>query len=245
MELKVDFVDPLAVSYGNMFDLCYIKIKNPYLFVSKESGVRLSSDYESLNEAFPKLVSKDIDYRQIDSLAKQCFYVFLAFILLFLVMKFLLLGSISDIWVLHFACQMVLYLHIYQIYMPANAITFVIEFKKLIEFDWLNPVKYYTWSQDQKFRLSDWLMGIERLPFDNDDQTYSIIDELQIYVFAVLIYLFIYFTTLALRYIFFCSRKLRHFFRDHAEAMNKKVLYNWVIRLICVIYVQLCITNFH
>lgn len=108
----------------------------------------MASDYETMNEAFPKQVSKDIDYNQIDSMAKQCFYIFLAFILLILALKFILLGSINELWILLYACQMVLYLHIYEVYMPANAFAFLIEFKKLIEFDWLNPVKYYTWTHD-------------------------------------------------------------------------------------------------
>lgn len=54
MKIKIDFEDPLLVSYGSMFDLCYIKIKNPHLFVSKDTGVRLAADFETMSEIFPK-----------------------------------------------------------------------------------------------------------------------------------------------------------------------------------------------
>jgi hypothetical protein len=84
-------------------------------------------------------------------------------------MKFMSMGSISDGWVLQFACQMVLYTHIYEVYMPANAITFMAEFKKLVEFDWLNPIKYYIWVSGQKFRISDAIQGTVALHFDNED----------------------------------------------------------------------------
>jgi hypothetical protein len=245
MTLQLKFKDPLLVSYGNMFDLCYIKIKNPHLFVTKATGDRLPADYETLNDIFPKQVSKDVDFNAIDIMSKQCFYVFLAFTILFLVSKLFLMGSILDCWVLIYACQMVMYLNIYKVYMPANVMTFLVEFKKLIEFDWLNPIKYYTWFKDNKFRLSDYLSGTEPLPFDNEDQTFSIIDELQFYVLLIMLFAFVSLFMWMCRYSIFWSRRTRHWFRDSLQLVNETVFFNWTIRFITVMYIQLCITNFN
>ena len=71
---------------------------------------------------------------------------------------------------------MIINLNIYEVYIPANATIFLASFTKVIDFDWLNPFRYYQWFIDPKFRVSDWLAGEERLPFDNEDQTYSIVD---------------------------------------------------------------------
>jgi hypothetical protein len=155
------------------------------------------------------------------------------------------MGSIADCWVLLYACQMVMYLNIYKVYMPANVMTFLVEFKKLIEFDWLNPIKYYTWFKDNKFRLSDYLSGTEPLPFDNEDQTYSIIDELQFYVLLIMLFAFVCIIMWMCRHSIFWSRRTRHWFRDSLQVVKQTVFFNWTIRFITVMYMQLCITNFN
>ena len=38
LEIQMNFTDPLAISKGNLLDQVVVKVKNPSLFVSKESG---------------------------------------------------------------------------------------------------------------------------------------------------------------------------------------------------------------
>jgi len=144
-----------------------------------------------------------------------------------------------------YAVQLVLYIHIYDVYMPANTMTFITELKKLFEFDFINPIKYHAWIHNKYFRISDLLMGSESILFDSEDQMYNIVDELQLYIMIVLFYIILISILLTLRHIICCSKSTRHFFRDKIWKINKRVMYNWTIRLVMVMYIQLCISSFN
>lgn len=70
MNLKLDFEDPTAASTGKTLDQFYIKIKNPKLFVSLESGESMSSDFETMSDLIPQQVGKDVDYPALVIMAK-------------------------------------------------------------------------------------------------------------------------------------------------------------------------------
>jgi len=214
LKLRFVFEDPLKVTYGNIFDLGYMEIKNPFLFVSDSTGERLSDQVETMVKVFPKQVSKDVDWQVISSVIKQIFYVFLAITVLFLAFKRHLMGSISDIWVLLYACQMVLYINIYDVYMPANAQEFITSFRRLVEFDWLNPVKYYITFWDRNFRLSDYLSGTGPQPFDTEDQSFNILEELQFYAILTVITISIIIILGIIRTVIICSESKRQWASD-------------------------------
>lgn len=119
------FDDPSTVSNGKMFDVFYIKVKNPHLFVSKATGERMPADFETLNDVLPRQVPKGVDVPALLGLAQQSFFVLLALLIVLIVFKlFYRNKSFEDCWILLFATQMVVYLEMVEIPLPANANVF-------------------------------------------------------------------------------------------------------------------------
>ena len=56
-------------------------------------------------------------------------------------MQIILKGSIDDIWALFLMLQLLAYMSVYEIPIPAVVEIYVIEFRKMIKFDILKPDK--------------------------------------------------------------------------------------------------------
>lgn len=136
----MDFDNPYSVSYTKEYDMAYVKIKNPHLFVANWTGSTLPGDFKMLSNFIPKQISKDIDLNYIEFLTDQTTYVLLSLLLIFFIVKLFLAGPIRELWILVYACQLVIFTGIYDVYMPVNLILFFEKLRKIVDFHWLNPV---------------------------------------------------------------------------------------------------------
>jgi len=73
--------------------------------------------------------------------------------------QFWLKGALSNLWVLFYSLQIVCYLSIYSIKMPANAEIYIIEITKIIEFEFFNIENLIVEFIDPEFKLFDFILG--------------------------------------------------------------------------------------
>lgn len=72
-------------------------------------------------------------------------------------------GAITDLWLLYFTLQIMVYLTIYDIPLPGNTEIYLEEFKKLIEFDILNPDGVGRMiTGDESFLFISWIQGKDK-----------------------------------------------------------------------------------
>lgn len=129
----------------------------------------------------------------------------------------------------------------YDAYIPANTEIMLGRLKRIIEWDMLNPVRYYQINYS-KFRISDWLVGAEPQPFDNEDQQRSIVDELQFYLGLALLLIGLALLFAFCRRFRCIPRKPRHGFRAASRWLHKKFTYNWSIRYVTAAFLPLSVT---
>ena len=53
-EISINFTDPMIISQGEFRDECKMVIKNPYLFVSKETGEKVDSSKVKIYQTLPR-----------------------------------------------------------------------------------------------------------------------------------------------------------------------------------------------
>ena len=53
-DVSINFTDPMIISQGEFRDECKMVIKNPYLFVSKQSGEKLDVDKVRIYQTLPR-----------------------------------------------------------------------------------------------------------------------------------------------------------------------------------------------
>jgi hypothetical protein len=70
-------------------------------------------------------------------------------------------------------------------------------------------------------------------------------DELQFYIMITLACLAAVIIMSILRRVNCCSKRARHWFRDVVHFVVGSVFWNWTIRILQVMYIQLCLTNFN
>lgn len=141
LKLKMNFTDPLAISKGRNQDALLIKIKNPALFVSKETGVIMDpkDQDEQLAQTIPKQVPDGVDPLVVKKRAEMSANAIKTMMVVQLILSVFLKGALDDLWGLYFTLQIMCYMKVYDTFFPQSADDYLKEFKKIIEFDILSP----------------------------------------------------------------------------------------------------------
>ena len=135
-----------------------------------------------------------------------------------------------------FTLQIICYLKIYDVAIPANADIYVVEFTKLIEFDVLNPdsiIQLITSNPD--FKLIDWLMGKTKF---NSNGNPSIMDDLRLYIMAAAVAIAV---LLILSVLLICKR-CRQTIKSLIVKTFHKMVFNGLIRSLTIMYISLCMS---
>lgn len=78
-------------------------------------------------------------------------------------MQLVLKGSLDRLWNFFFTMQIICYLVIYDVQMPANTEIYMQQFTKLIEFDLVNPDSILQKiTGDPDFKLASFVMGLAK-----------------------------------------------------------------------------------
>ena len=165
----------------------------------------------------------------------------LALFLIQIILQICLKGSLDRLWNLFFTMQIICYLVIYDIPLPANTDIYIIEFTKLIEFDILNPdgiLRKITGDPDIK--LVNLMTGLakkkEGEPNMVDDFSFFIM--IGIGAAATLCFVFCVYVLLKI----FNNPERKEKLINFMLKMKRKVFFNTIIRSITIIYIQLCMS---
>lgn len=87
-----------------------------------------------------------------------------------LCLQICLKGLLTDLWVLYFTLQIICYLQVYQVSIPANAEIYQKELTNLVEFEILNPDTIgEVITGNSNFKTSDFLLQLaSQKDFDDE-----------------------------------------------------------------------------
>lgn len=139
MQVQVNFSDPLLISQGRVLDKIIVKIMDKDKFRSQKNGNTLMSDRVYLQKPIKKQLPAGVSEEEIKKKAKTAAFSMGALMIVEAFLQICLKGILTDLWVLFFTLQIICYLQIYDVPLPANTVIYVDEITKVIEFDLLNP----------------------------------------------------------------------------------------------------------
>lgn len=93
----MDFKNPLSISQGDTRDNLRLKVVNPDMFVSKNTGMPMTIETE-LAATIPKQFPKGLDADQVMNQAASAKNSFTAVIIIQVILSFFLKGIIDDLW---------------------------------------------------------------------------------------------------------------------------------------------------
>ena len=152
-----------------------------------------------------------------------------------LIMQVCLKGSLNDLWLMFFTLQIMCYLVIYDIPIPANAGIFLVEFTRLIEFDILNPetfIRLITGNPD--FDLVGYITGVS--PFEAGQV--GILNELVFFIFAVVAALVVIIFMILITAVTCIRTRIVNLL----IRLKKQFFFNGLIRSVTIMYIQVCMS---
>jgi hypothetical protein len=181
MEINMNFSDPLAVSDGINPDNIVVTIKNPDLFISKETFQKLPGDRTMMAIRMPRQFPEGVDSEAVEHQAVVLKYVIIGILIVILLISIKVRASFENLWNMYFTLQMIVYMDVFTTAVPANAVICSQEIKELIDFDFLNPERIVQfWLPN--FKLAAWIKGVSSTVITSQDQFASPISDNIIYL---------------------------------------------------------------
>ena len=193
-------------------------LKDPSLFVSKASGTAISKDKAiSVKEAKTQCAKgvKEEDLNSQSTTAKNGAYGLIA---IQIVAQLLLKGTMKDLWGMFFTLQIICYLAMYNIVLPANSQIFQEQFTNLIEFELLQPEPLIQIFYPE-FNLMAFIKGA-KIMVTNKDQEASVLNDLRLWIFLIFLGLVVLLVLLIVR--------LFSKFKDKINEILKKQKEKWL-----------------
>jgi hypothetical protein len=104
LKLKMNFTNPLSISKGRNQDALLVKIKNPAMFVSKESGEIMDPKLQDkqMAQTIPKQVPDGVDPEVVLRRAQMSANAVKTMMIVQLILSVFLKGALNDLWGLYF-----------------------------------------------------------------------------------------------------------------------------------------------
>lgn len=153
-----------------------------------------------------------------------------------IIIQIFLKGSLNELWTLFFTLQIICYLEIYDTAIPPNADIYVAEFKKIIEFDMLNPegiIRIF----DPEFSIK--AIMTPKTASVTDAAPKSMMDDLKMFVFALILALVVITGLCCLSRI----ERFKGFVIKTLVGFKKKFFFNGLLRSLTIAYIQSCISS--
>ena len=232
--MKLEFNDPMLISQGPSSDMIVMMLKRPELFAPEGSDELLDEGSLKLEVVVPKQLPPGVSAEKVEKSAGGAKNSVLAIMVVRVLTQIFLKGSIDHIIGLFLALQILCYMMYYNISLPSITEMVLQEFKKIIEFEFLNPEGMVRlWKPD--FKLNEWMTGV-KADIINPEKSNSMMDSLIVYIgvgaagVVTLVSLFI------TSYI--CRKRVKKQF----DKIKKKLFFNGIVRSITISYVTVCLT---
>ena len=114
-------------------------LKDPSLFISAVSFKPISTENAICTSGVPRQLPKGVSEEQLVKQASVASYSAIGITLLEIIIQISLKGSLDRLWVMFFTLQIICYLSIYDVAIPANAEIYVQKVIEILEFQLINP----------------------------------------------------------------------------------------------------------
>lgn len=221
-----------------------VKLKNPAIFRSQESGAVLSIENAKLDKVtIPKQLPRGVSEEVLVNDAQRAKTTMITIIVVQFFLQILLKGSMDSLWSLFLICQMVGNYQIFDVGIPANIEIFFTEFKSLVKFEILKPdpliqifypevtVQSMIEGSKKKLRLDS---SLENNGIETDNLVVNTIQ----YIVIGCIFLLMIVTLLV---ILFCCPKFKIKALAKLIELKRRTFWNNIIRSITISYLDLCI----
>lgn len=129
----------------------------------------------------------------------------------------------NDLWTLFFTMQIMIYMRIYDVAFPLNSELYILEFKKIIEFDLLNPAGIIRiWNPE--FTWMGLITGLKT-------QTKSMVDDLSILIFVGVVIVVL---GLVVWVLLFAKHRYRDKIDKLVQTLKKMIFFNMIIRSVTI-----------
>ena len=240
LQLQFNFSDYVAISQGHQLDRLNVKIIDRSYFVSVFSGQMLDSKFSRVPRTvfIPRQLPPEFNEDRVMMTAGSSSAIIGVVMVCQLGLQALLNGSIYLVTELFLAMQMVVYVYLFNIKMPAIAQIVMSQFKQLIEFHILNPEKLHQKLTDPDFRLAKAIRGIEG-EYESQDQQWSVFQEIFVFFFLAMLCLGVILVLILVSLK--VSKNTRAEIRKHVQSVKKRVVYNGLILVYKIAAFKICI----
>lgn len=233
----INFTNPLAISQGKVRDNVNIEIIDNSFFVSAVTGEAIPIENAKFSKSVPRQLPKGVVEKELVEDAKSASQSMTAVVIVQLIMQISMKGSLDDIWGLYLTLQLIAYISIYEASIPANVEIYFNEFRKMVNFEILQPdnligliwpgVTLQSLIDTHKKKMSS---SSESTGIKSD----SMIVNLAVYVMALLGFgLF-----MGILYALKKSEKLREKIEPKIKKILKQTFWNNTVRSITISYLQ-------
>jgi hypothetical protein len=240
MVVHVDFVNPLLVSHGALLDQCRIKVIDPWLFVSKETGMPMPGNARTLIDRFPRQAIAGVDVDAVEKKAKAAAQACGALAGTAVVSLSCCSTLPGALWSGYYVLQLACHLQLFDVYIPASAQIYLDEFTKLVEFEVFNPTTYARYWFGEDFTMYRFVFGGQRTKsaLHHSDEQYSIFNDWYFFLCLPLVALVFAFITYILHFCI-CVKSLRLKVKQMLIDFKTQFFYGLALRFMFMIYLKL------
>lgn len=239
-KIKMDFLDPGQVSRGDQRDTVELKFKNPNMFVSKATGLPMKPP--KMVKTVPRQLPKGVSAEQVQAEADSAKNSFTAIVIIQLVLSVFLKGVLDDLWGIFLILQILAYLSLYKVEIPASVAMYVEGIRGIVTFKMLKPDPIL--GMLEPGLTLEALLGAAKgantdLPQEMEEagQTASFLVNMFIYVAAFGVFFIVLIVLVLLTQI----KKWRSKIEAIVEGVKKKTFWNNAVRSVTISYIETAI----
>lgn len=137
MELGFEFEDPTLISRGFQQDIVFITVLEKILFSSTAADGGMEDSF-TFSAAFPRQLPK-VSAESLVSVAENSkVAVQSVFVAEFVITQVFFDGVLYEMWTLFYTLQLICYIKIFDIMLPASTQVFLTSINRIIEFEFIN-----------------------------------------------------------------------------------------------------------
>lgn len=116
-----------------------LTIKNPYLFISQETGEPIDTSQINIRKTLPRQYPKGVNATEMEEVAVDARKGMEAVVFLHIIAQFFFESNVEDLWSLFFFSQLVAHFSMYEVKMPGNVEVYIEQLRHLVDFEIFKP----------------------------------------------------------------------------------------------------------
>lgn len=212
------------------------------MFVSEASGLPMTLPETPMKQTIPRQLPKGVSAEKAEAQAKSAKNSFTAILIIEVILSFFLKGIIDDLWGLFLILQVLAYMSIYDMLLPATVELYTDGFRDVVTFQMLKPDPILNLFKPGL--TLDALMNAAKgansnLPqtMESSGQSASLIVNMIMYVMALVAFL----VFVGILYVLLKVKGLKSKIQRVIDGIKKKTFWNNTIRSVTISYLETAI----